>query len=222
MFHYLGGVPNCHSLRKLSLRCVSLDENVLQTLFNSCSLIVSFILKLCKGLEKIEVLNLQKIKSISIKAFGNQRVKIKAPTLEHLSYSYEYSYRYERKTLDDVECQSLKSLKLKNVSLSDGCLNNLISRSEFLKVLKICYCEGIRDIDSSNLVSLKYTGFQIPELKMASESSKLKHSKFILNIPSDLNATWFCKLRKFLSNLTSSSQVFIDFFLDAMRSTSKV
>ncbi|PHT66439.1 hypothetical protein T459_30864 [Capsicum annuum] len=145
MFHYLGGVPNCHSLRKLSLRCVSLDENVLQTLFNSCSLIVSFILKLCKGLEKIEVLNLQKIKSISIKAFGNQRVKIKAPTLEHLS--------------------------------------------KFLKVLKICYCEGIRDIDSSNLVSLKYTGFQIPELKMASESSKLKHSKFILNIPSDLNAT---------------------------------
>ncbi|KAG5573427.1 hypothetical protein H5410_063193 [Solanum commersonii] len=41
---------------------------MLQTLLNSCPLIVSFVLKHCWGLKNIELLNLQKIKSISITA----------------------------------------------------------------------------------------------------------------------------------------------------------
>uniref|UniRef100_A0A1S4DDH7 F-box/FBD/LRR-repeat protein At2g26030-like n=1 Tax=Nicotiana tabacum TaxID=4097 RepID=A0A1S4DDH7_TOBAC len=82
-----GVVTNCNSLRKLSLSNVSLDKNMLQTLLTSCPLIVAFILDFCSGLEKIELRNLQKIKSVSIGTRRNQRVKIQAPTLEHLSYS---------------------------------------------------------------------------------------------------------------------------------------
>jgi len=61
------GVMNCNSLRKLSLSHVNLDENMLQTLLNCCPLIVSFIFYYCWGLKKVELLNLQKIKSFSIK-----------------------------------------------------------------------------------------------------------------------------------------------------------
>ncbi|MCD7456581.1 hypothetical protein HAX54_032300 [Datura stramonium] len=112
-----GVFANCHSLRKLSLTFVLLDENMLQTLLNSCPLIVSFVLKCCSGLEKIELLNLQKIKSVSISKAGNQRVKIQASTLEHLSYN-----GHGPEELDVVECHNLKSLDLSHVAISDGFL----------------------------------------------------------------------------------------------------
>ncbi|KAG5586536.1 hypothetical protein H5410_046970 [Solanum commersonii] len=70
-----GGVVNYNSLKRLSLSSISLDDNMLQTLLNRCSLIVILVLEYCYG-----------IKSVTIKTFGNQRVKIDAPTLEHLYY----------------------------------------------------------------------------------------------------------------------------------------
>ncbi|XP_059310028.1 FBD-associated F-box protein At3g52670-like [Lycium ferocissimum] len=198
---FTSSVANCNSLRKLSLIAVHLDENMLQTLLSSCPLIVSFILEYCDGLEKIELLNLQKIKSVSIRTQQNRLVKIQAPTLENLTYS-----SYSSEEFDVVECQNLKSLDISHVTISDGFLQNLISRSQSLKMLKLQYCHGTGDIDSSNLVSLEYMGDQIPELKIASDSRKLKHSKIVLHCYS-LNVAWFCKLRKFLSDSTSWSQV---------------
>ncbi|XP_049406467.1 F-box/FBD/LRR-repeat protein At1g13570-like [Solanum stenotomum] len=123
------GVVNCSSLRKISLSNVTLDENMLQTLLNSCPLIVSFIVENCSGM------NVLKIKSAS------------------------------------------------------------------LKVLKIIqYCK-ICNIDAPNLVSLDYKGYEIPELNIARES------KIILHCLLSLNTAWFCKLRKFLSNSSSWSEV---------------
>ncbi|XP_049407611.1 putative F-box protein At1g49610 [Solanum stenotomum] len=135
------GVVNCNSLRKLSLSHVTLDENTLDTLFNSCPLIVSFILQYCSAL----TMTLRKIKSDS------------------------------------------------------------------LKVLKIHHLYGIEEIDAPNLVSLDYMGNQIPELKMARESSQLEHSKITILCRSS-NAAWFCKLKKLLSNSSSSSKVTLQFF----------
>uniref|UniRef100_M0ZWU1 Hero resistance protein n=1 Tax=Solanum tuberosum TaxID=4113 RepID=M0ZWU1_SOLTU len=135
------GVVNCNSLRKLSLSHVTLDENTFDTLFNSCPLIVSFILEYCSGL----TMTLRKIKSDS------------------------------------------------------------------LKVLKIHQLYAIEEIDAPNLVSLDYMGNQIPELKMARESSQLEHSKITLLCRSS-NAAWFCKLKKLLSNSSSSSKVTLQFF----------
>uniref|UniRef100_M1DDE4 F-box/LRR-repeat protein n=1 Tax=Solanum tuberosum TaxID=4113 RepID=M1DDE4_SOLTU len=82
-----GVAGTCSSLRKLSLSYIILNDNILQTLLNSCPLIVTFTLQYCSGLEKIELPNLQKIKSVSMKMNKNQRVKIEAPTLEHLFFS---------------------------------------------------------------------------------------------------------------------------------------
>ncbi|KAM3217512.1 hypothetical protein P3L10_026955 [Capsicum annuum] len=100
------GVSSCNSLRKLSLNKVCLDENMFQTLINSCPLIVSFIFEYCLGLEKIELLNLQNIKSVSISTRRNLYVKVRALTLEHSSYSGYLSNNL------DVECPNLKSLDL--------------------------------------------------------------------------------------------------------------
>ncbi|XP_019265692.1 PREDICTED: FBD-associated F-box protein At5g38590-like [Nicotiana attenuata] len=103
------GVANYHSLRKLSLSYVRFDDNMLQTLINSCPLIDIFILEYCPGLEKIELLNHQKVKSVFIRTRGNQRVKIQAPTLERL---FCCGALEESPMLDVVECQNVKSLEL--------------------------------------------------------------------------------------------------------------
>ncbi|PHU01270.1 hypothetical protein BC332_31057 [Capsicum chinense] len=162
------GAVHFHSLRKLSLSRVSLDENILQTLLKSYPLIFSFILEHYSGLGKIELLNLQKIKSIFITETENKCFKIHAPTLENLFYS---SWVYSSENFDVVECQNLKSLELNNVRIFDGFLHNLISRSQSLEALKIRNFWGIRDIDYSNLVKNEYIGHQIPELKMASQAN---------------------------------------------------
>ncbi|XP_070030141.1 uncharacterized protein [Nicotiana sylvestris] len=206
------GVASCHSLRMLSLSRVSLDENMLQTLLNSCPLLVALILEYCPGLKKIELLNLQKIKSASIRAKINQRVKVKAPTLEHNLKSLDLSYvRISNGFLPHLlsKSQFLERLKLVNVPRLEGFY---ICRSESLEVLYIRDCEGIWEIDAPNLVSLDYNGDQAPELKIAKEPRQLKHSKIILHCSSSLNAVWFCKLRKFLSNSTSWSQVSLNFY----------
>ncbi|KAM3327052.1 hypothetical protein P3S67_002178 [Capsicum chacoense] len=190
------GVVNCNSLRKLSLLNVKLDENMHKTLLNSCPVIVSLILRYCAGLENIELLNLQKIKSVSIQKCKNQHVKIEASTLEHFSYS---SFFF--KGLDVFECQNLKSLELPER------FSTLKSRS--LKILKLRAFFGVMETDTPNLVSIEYEGCQIPELKFARESIKPKHSKILLSLDNDVNATWFGKLMKFLSNSISWSQVSI-------------
>ncbi|WMV47468.1 hypothetical protein MTR67_040853 [Solanum verrucosum] len=104
------GVVNCNSLRLLSLSYVTLGEKMLQTLLNSCPLIVSFVCDYCDGLEKIELVNLQNIKSISIWKGRNQQVKIQAPTLEHLSY---FSVPKESSMLDMLDVPNLVSLEYK-------------------------------------------------------------------------------------------------------------
>ncbi|XP_016475642.1 uncharacterized protein LOC107797287 [Nicotiana tabacum] len=200
------GVANCNSLRKLFLSEVFLNDNILQTLLTSCPLIESFILKHCFGLEKIELSNLQKIRSVSIWTLGKQHVKIQAPTLERLLYC---GHIKEPRLLDIVECQSLKSLKLSCVCIFDGFLQHLFCRSQSLESITI---DG--EIDASDLVPLEYMGDQIPKFKIAKESSQLKHSRIVLDCWSgNLNASWFFKLRKFLSNLISWSQVSLDFHI---------
>ncbi|MCD7466184.1 hypothetical protein HAX54_002628 [Datura stramonium] len=160
---FSSGVASCESLRKLSLSSVGLDENMLQALLNRCSLIVNFVIMDCYGLKKIEVVNLQKIKSVYIRT-SHQLVKIKAPTLEHL------------------------------------CFRSTSEESGELDV-----------IDAPNLVSLEYAASQIHQLQIAKGSSQLKHSQVILHCLDNLNAEWFCKLRKFLSNSNCWPQVFLYF-----------
>ncbi|KAM3356914.1 hypothetical protein P3S68_023628 [Capsicum galapagoense] len=176
-------VMNCNSLRKLSLSFVTLDESILQTLLNSCPLIVSFILKFCSGLEKIELRNLQKIKSVFIRICKNQRVKIEAPTLEVSYFGL------------------LKGLDVSEYDLSDVWERFNTCKSQSLKIRN---CDGIKEIDATNLISIEYQGKQTPELKIARESCHQKHSKIVLSC-FRLDAALFGKLRKFLSNSASWS-----------------
>ncbi|KAG5611649.1 hypothetical protein H5410_022930 [Solanum commersonii] len=85
-----------------------------------------------------------------------------------------------------------------------GFLQKLISKSQLLKDLKIQYCKGEVEIDSSNLESIEHMGFEIPKLKIARQLKKLKMDHYCLG---SLKAAWFYNLRKFLSNSTSCPQV---------------
>ncbi|WMV26217.1 hypothetical protein MTR67_019602 [Solanum verrucosum] len=151
---FSSGVTNCNSLRKLSLSHVKLDEDMLQTLLNCCPLIVSFIFDQCWGLKKIELLNLQKIKSVSIKnrKEQSQLVKIQAPTLEHLSYD---DYLWGK--LDIVEyCNRVQHLKIVlhcSGSLKAAWFCNL---RKFLSISTSCpqvslHCSQCNEIDFTDL-----------------------------------------------------------------------
>uniref|UniRef100_M0ZWX7 Uncharacterized protein n=1 Tax=Solanum tuberosum TaxID=4113 RepID=M0ZWX7_SOLTU len=176
---------------------------MLQGLLANYPLIDNLIIRHCHGWKKIEVWNLQKIRSLSITIESDEQfVKIQAPTLEHLSYS---SNSLEK--LDIAEYPNLKSLELSGLSYSRRVD---IGRSESLRDLKInnvlfLYPQKI-EVDAPNLVSLEYEGDDIPQLKLAKESSKFNN--LTLNfLKYSLNDGWFCQLMEFLSNSTSWSQV---------------
>ncbi|PHT26291.1 hypothetical protein CQW23_34094 [Capsicum baccatum] len=76
------GVVSCNSLRKLSLSSVRLDENMFQTLLNSCPLVVSVTLEYCSGLEKIKS---DSLKVLKIQYCG-EIWEIDAPNLVTLEY----------------------------------------------------------------------------------------------------------------------------------------
>ncbi|MCD9560577.1 hypothetical protein HAX54_019294 [Datura stramonium] len=82
-----------------------------------------------------------------------------------------------------------------------------------LKFLAIEHRKGFWEIDAPNLVSLRYEGDQIPELKIAKESGQLKNSRIGLHSLKNLNAAWFGELKKFLSYSTSWSLVSLRFEL---------
>ncbi|WMV26215.1 hypothetical protein MTR67_019600 [Solanum verrucosum] len=123
-------------------------------------------------------------------------------------------------------CTSLRKLSLTRVKLDEymlqtllnccplianfifeyciGLEEKLISKSQLLKDLKIQYCKGEVEIDSSNLESIEYMGYEIPKLKIARQLKKLKMDHYCSG---SLKAAWFYNLRKFLSNSASCPQV---------------
>ncbi|PHU06581.1 hypothetical protein BC332_23070 [Capsicum chinense] len=97
------GSTHAKSLRELVLESC----NTLMPISLSSGFGVSSCNSLRKlSLNKIELLNLQNIKSVSISTRRNLYVKVRALTLEHLSYSGYLSNNL------DVECPNLKSLDL--------------------------------------------------------------------------------------------------------------
>nr|XP_004247680.1 putative F-box/LRR-repeat protein At3g28410 [Solanum lycopersicum] len=225
MMHF-NQVVTCHSLRNLSLSLVLLDETILLTILNSCPFIVELSIGYCTWLKNIEIRNLPNIRSLVI--CNDEPLKIQAPSLERLYYSSSYLNK-----LNIVEHKNLKTLDISCAEISDVYLNHLISipysleklilaniafgrfdicRSQSLKVLKIHNCKIIGEIDAPNLVSLEYKGIDIPQLKFAQESRKLRRSRMILYPLFDVDASWFCQLRKSLSDSISWSQVTIYFY----------
>ncbi|XP_016513628.1 F-box protein At5g03100-like [Nicotiana tabacum] len=220
------------SLRELCLLGVRLDDNMLQTLVTTCPMIVSFSIKHCIGLKKIELQNLQKIKMVSIHIDKKQPVEIQAPTLEHLVFC---GLAEKSLMLDIGACQNLKSLKLSSVRISDGLLAHLTSRCQFLESLmldnivskgleksKVCEsqslknleircCSGTTVIDAPNLESLDYVGNEIPVLKTTKTFGPLKHSRLELYSRENISDLWFRKLRKYLFNSNSWSHVTLHF-----------
>lgn len=141
------------------------------------------------GLNKIELLNHEKIKSVYINTGElDQLVMIQAPTLEHLTF--------EGEKFEIVEHQNLNSLDISHMRICDGFLHNIISGSQSLKELKIRFCGGITEIDCSNLESLEYMGYKI--------SGELKHLIFNHYVSGNLNAEWFYNLRKFPFGFTTA------------------
>jgi len=106
--------------------------------------------------------------------------------------------------------QFLESLTLDNVSTRLERFK--ICGSQSLKLLTIDNCNGLREIDAPNLVSLEYDGDLIPQLKIAKESHQLKNSRISLHRLKNLNAAWFGEVREILSKSSSWSLVSLRFW----------
>ncbi|PHT33715.1 hypothetical protein CQW23_25515 [Capsicum baccatum] len=181
------------SLRELSLLGVRLNDNMLQTLLATCPMIVHFTIKHCVGLSKIELRNLQMIK-MNLKSLKLSCVKISDGFIEHLT----------------SRCEFLECLMLDNI-VSKGLKRFKVCGRQSLKKLVIRGCNGIAMIDAPNLESLEYVGHQVPVLKTAKTFGPLKNSRIELYRVGNLNALWFCKLRKFLFNSNSLLHITLHF-----------
>ncbi|KAK4348638.1 hypothetical protein RND71_031393 [Anisodus tanguticus] len=97
------------------------------------------------------------------------------------------------------------------IAIQNGVRDLLYRDLSFSRSLHGILETGIEKIDAPTVVSIEYKGDRVSEHKIAKESNQLKHSEIVPHCSNNLNAAWFCKLRNFLSNLTSLSQVSLYF-----------
>ncbi|XP_010326664.1 F-box protein At5g03100-like [Solanum lycopersicum] len=187
------GVVNCNSLRLLSLSYVTLSEKMLQTLLNICPLIVSFVCDYCDGLEKIELVNLQNIKSISIWKGRKQRVKIQAPTLEHLSY---FSVSRESSMLDMLDVPNLVSLEYKGDQIPETFVDANFQWSCYPKRLILESTSKTIASFMDRLMNMKSLSHSSPD-ESKSFNSQLKEVKVYT-----LDSSWqLVEFRSFVQNI---------------------
>ncbi|PHT39097.1 hypothetical protein CQW23_22670 [Capsicum baccatum] len=137
-----------------------------------------------------------------------------------------------------VKYNSLRKLSLYDVRLDENMLQTLVNKcpllvsvileycqglekikSDSLMVLKIFYSE-IGEIDALNLASLEYAGNQIPELRIARNSSQLEHSKIVFVCHDNVNAALFLRSTRQICNCTTETEecpTFVDALLWSCR-----
>ncbi|KAK4731069.1 hypothetical protein R3W88_024057 [Solanum pinnatisectum] len=187
---------NCHSLRKLSLCDVRLDNNVLQTLVNCCPLIADLEIKKCCLLTKIELWNLQNINIVAFDIIECQNLQ--SLELSHMSISQGF-----------LEHLISTSQNLESLIILYFVFGELHER------FNICR----REIDASNLVSFEYVGYEIPE-RLQTDLSCYSNSTDVNGFHVDA-LLWSCHPKRL--NLLSTVETitcFMDYLKNSTHSTS--
>ncbi|XP_027120898.1 putative F-box/FBD/LRR-repeat protein At5g44950 [Coffea arabica] len=154
----------CHSLRKLCLVDVRLDEMMLEKIMSSCPLIEVLEISLCVGLANVKLSKLQELKECRIVLRNIGCVEIEAPGLKDF-YCWNSIVRSYLRPLPPIRmytCNNLKRLSLNDIGIKDEFFLGIAGNFPHLEELAIQDCYHLQTIKiSSHSIKIINLGFAV-------------------------------------------------------------
>ncbi|CAN4089056.1 unnamed protein product [Withania somnifera] len=171
------------NLRKLSMKAMRINENIVHNFVQGCPLIEDMRLINCYGLKLLHISSLPKLNKFEVHERSSLKsIKIEAPNLETFWFHGKKSSRCK---LILAGCGNLKNLTLRHAHMADKSFQEHISHfplleklfllechtlhgitilSDKLKKLSLVRCHKLKEanIDAPNLASFEYTGAVLP------------------------------------------------------------
>lgn len=136
------------SLRKLALREVCADDQVIVSLISGCPLIEYLEIRSCEGLESLELVNLSNLNEIILVTTSDiKRVEIKTLNVSTLTLHQTSLFPIE---INVSSCKNLKCLTFHFLPIEDEWLCNGISKFPLLEYLSITKCNRLQSIRISS------------------------------------------------------------------------
>lgn len=211
------------SLRKLYLRGVVVDDQVIKDLIAGCPLIEYMDFFNCQGLKSLELLNISSLKEFKLLEGDRlERVYINGVNV----HSVDIWGQHTQLQIDVTRCKNLRTLKLFGLSITDKWLCNLINELPFLENLEISACMKLRriklsshclkkvqfechhklkelNLDTRNLSVFDYGGNLI---LFSSNAFALLETKLVI-YSCNIDNQWYVKLIKLLAKFDLLSKV---------------
>ncbi|KAJ0528192.1 putative leucine-rich repeat domain superfamily, F-box-like domain superfamily [Helianthus annuus] len=176
-------IINLCNLKELSIKNAYVNTDLINNFIQGCPLVEDLRLIHCKGIGHLHISTLHKLHSVQLhECHGLVSVKIELTSLHKFLYWVKSSWQC---SLNLSGCENLKSLSIKDPSLSDKFFQDLIVKFPYLEkiVLRECNrlkritilsktltelsvieCNKLKDplIDAPNLSAFEYTGERMP------------------------------------------------------------
>ncbi|XP_011008449.1 PREDICTED: F-box/LRR-repeat protein At4g14103-like [Populus euphratica] len=135
-----------HSLQKLALKEVQMDDHLLRRIVTCCPLIEDISLRFCWGFKKIQVFELLRLKKFEIYSHLSkpESVEIKSPSLE--SFHCSFTVRSVKPIVSVDACQGLKSLILSGSFVTELPLQDLVPKFHVLESLRVGDCPVLKKV----------------------------------------------------------------------------
>ncbi|XP_071712296.1 uncharacterized protein [Rutidosis leptorrhynchoides] len=167
---------NCVSLRVLELIFVKISEEVLHTLFSTCTLLENIKLSYCSGLKTIKVRNLRYLQQLKLETTIPIDV-LKIDDVPNLCL-FDYDVVYEPiKTFNTASLTSVTELSLHGVTIDVAFLDMIKSKLPFLEILKLKIIDWTMerlDITSCSLKRLSLMYFEERQICIKVYAPKLR------------------------------------------------
>ncbi|XP_074294124.1 putative F-box/LRR-repeat protein At3g18150 [Silene latifolia] len=155
------------SLYYLCLRSVNINEQAMGKILANCPNLEDFILDICDGLERLEILGCEKLKKVNIIKYCKKPlpIKISARNLLELHYSVRPNY-YDEEGVCKIEligCTIMKKLRAIGAALDDLDLHSLLENLPGLETLELDGCNRLQHVEISSL-ELVHLAFRRCEL----------------------------------------------------------
>lgn len=138
-----------NNLRKLYLRRLRVDQEIVQKLVSTCPLIMDLRIVECRGLKILRISGFPKLERIDLhRCYGTRRIELQVTSLQTFWYCATKSTRCK---LNLESCTSLKRLTLEDPYMTDTFFNKLLSSFPDLEKLDLSRCNKFLYIEVSNL-----------------------------------------------------------------------
>ncbi|OMO54082.1 hypothetical protein CCACVL1_28073 [Corchorus capsularis] len=218
-----------HSLQKLELVRVDLDELMIQRLTRDSPLLEVIELKHCQGFENCHVPELLRLRKFSMTTDELISIQIEAPNLH---YFYLLCFELQRPLSGINNSPNLRFLSLcGNLIADDHTFQDLISKFPLLEYLAVMICDTLRKvtISSKSLKKLKFSECNELEAVHIDTPNLLEFYFNCTQVPivsinapcpweicfrtwGEVDIHWYLKLKKFLGTSNHIQKLSIPYF----------